>query len=315
MRVVVTGATGYIGRASLTRLLLDNNEVLAVARARNADRLPKQTDMLRTLVTADGRISADQLSGYDSVIHLAGRAHTQATENGRDSFDEANRLFALQTAAAALHAGVKRFVLVSSIGVHGHWSETPVNESSALVPDTPYARSKIAAEEAVAHLCADSPMALCIVRPPMVYGPLCPGNFPRLVKLVHRPIPLPFANVSAIRSFIHVDNLADFLALCASQAQDRHTHVIGDGSDWALPDLIRRIAMGIGKKPCLIPFPINLLRTLAKVVGYDREIASLTRPMAVDWSQARMITGWQPKLAPQLALDRTLRAFAEVAPA
>lgn len=305
MRVAVTGASGYIGLALLRCLASRGHQVLAFGRRE----MTTDDSAVRWCIKADGRPNRADLQNCDAVVHLAGRAHTRvALQDGVDLFDDANRKLACATAAAARDAGVARFVQVSTLGVHGNWSAQPVNETSPLIGDTPYALSKIAAEQELAEQLSNSATALAIVRPPMVYGAGCPGNFPRLVKLVKRGIPLPFGSVTGIRSFVHVDNLASMLAYCAETPNVDGVFVAGDGSDFELPSLIRAIAAGVHAPSRLVPFPPGLLRLAAKVAGRQREIDSLTRPMPVDWSKIRAV-GWMPALNAANALAGTLESY------
>ncbi|MGE8672260.1 MAG: NAD-dependent epimerase/dehydratase family protein [Achromobacter kerstersii] len=302
MRIAVTGASGYIGLALLRWLDGQGYDVVALTRHRT----PISGTRANWLVRPDGRPDVADLNGCEAVVHLAGRAHTRlAIQDGVDLFDQANRELACATAAVTKAAGVPRFVQVSTLGVHGSWSAQPISEASALSGDTPYAKSKIAAERELTALLSDGGTQLTIVRPPMVYGAACPGNFPRLIKLVKSGIPLPFASIRGVRSFIHVDNLASFLAFCAITPAVQGVFVAGDGSDYELPELIRAIAAGTGTRARLLRFPPFLLRVTAKMTGRQREIDSLTRPMPVDWSKARA-AGWTPAIAPASALAQVL---------
>jgi nucleoside-diphosphate-sugar epimerase len=305
MRIAVTGASGYIGLALLRCLASRGHKVRAFGR----HELVTDDSAARWYIKPDGCPDSTDLQNCDAIVHLAGRAHTRvALQDGVDLFDDANRKLACATAAAARDAGVARFVQVSTLGVHGNWSAQPVNETSPLIGDTPYALSKIAAEQELAEQLRDSATTLTIVRPPMVYGAGCPGNFPRLVKLVKSGIPLPFGNVTGIRSFVHVDNLASMLAYCAETPNVDGVFVVGDGSDFELPDLIRAIAAGVQTSSRLVPFPPGLLRLAAKIIGRQREIDSLTRPMPVDWSKIRA-SGWMPALNAASALAGTLASY------
>jgi len=307
MKVAVSGASGYVGQALLVLLARQGVSTLAVGRGQP---LLPALDGVRWLLCADGVPSASQLVGIDVVVHLAGRAHTRiALANGRDLFDEANHRLAVRMALAARQAGVERFVFVSTLGVHGNCSDDPVREDSPIQAETPYARSKWAAEQAMLRISESSGMNLGIVRPPMVYGPLCPGNFTRLVKLVRMACPLPFASVNARRSFVHVENLASFLAYCAEHVRGRQTFVIGDGSDWELPQLIRTIGAALDVPVRLFPFPLPLLRLVAQAAGRRREIDSLTRSMTVDWAHAKNGTSWRPPIPAVDALQATLRSY------
>lgn len=304
--IAVTGASGYIGRAVLSRIAADGGQALAFSR-----HLPADTDGTPAAwhVSADGVPSPAQLVGCSAVIHLAGRAHTTvAAEQGRHLFDEANRVQALRCAEAAREAGVRRFVFVSTLGVHGSWSATPVRADSPIRATTPYARSKWAAEQELEASLGQA-LQLCIVRPPMVYGPRCPGNLPRLARLVRSGLPLPFGSARGLRSFIHVDSLAAFLLLAAAPEAPTGRFLVADGSDWELPQLVRGIAAAQGRPARLVPFPLTILRAVAAAAGRSREVDSLTRPFQVDASATRTAFGWAPVLDPQRALREAVLSF------
>jgi UDP-glucose 4-epimerase len=306
-RIAVTGASGYIGRATVNRLTDQGHEVIALTRRLSAHHAAGAGIWLER---AEGLPLAADLVGCGAVIHLAGRAHTNiATKDGLDLFNDANHRLALDCSVIARDANVASFVLVSTLGVHGNWSNTPISEHSLLQGNTPYARSKIAGEQAVTEALHDSATRLCIVRPPMVYGPACPGNFTRLVKLIRTGLPLPFRSVTSMRSFIHISNLTAFLARCALTSSVHGTYVIADGSDFALPTLIRRIGVGLQRPTRLVPCSPVLLRALARLIGKQTELDSLTRPMCVDWSRARA-GGWSPPIPPDTALADTVGAYA-----
>lgn len=306
--IAVTGATGYIGAALVARLARQGLGVLALTRgAAPAETRPQ----VRWLATPDGAPRASDLDACTAVVHLAGRAHTRvAVDAGRDLFDEANRELALRTAAAARQAGVRRFVFVSTLGVHGNWSASPVTADSPPQLDTPYARSKWAAELELKRAEAAGSTQLCIVRPPMVYGPRCPGNFARLVRLVRTGLPLPFGSVREVRSFVHVDNLASFLQRCAEHPTASGAFVVADGSDWTLPDLVRVIGQGVHRPARLLPFPPAALRAFAAVAGLRREMDSLTRPMLVDARATCQAFGWTPPVEPRQAAAEAAASYA-----
>ncbi len=304
--ILVTGAAGYIGQATVARLRNAGIPVRALTRRA----APAARAGLDWIERPDGLPQASDLDGCQAVIHLAGRAHTGTVmQDGVDLFDAANHLLARDCALAARQAGVARFVLVSTLGVHGNVSQRPIDETSPLLGDTPYARAKIAGEDAVSAVLDGSATRRVTVRPPMIYGPHCPGNFSRLLRLVQRGLPLPFGSVRARRSFMHVDNLADFLAYCAADTPTQGLYTVADGSDYTLPQLIGRIGQGLGQRVRLLPCPPGLLRALARLAGKTREVDSLTRPMLVDWRHARA-SGWTPPLPPDNALDQAIQAYA-----
>ena len=295
MSVVVTGASGFVGFSVATALAARGEEVRGVGRGP----APMGWDTSWPwFPSADGIAPPRALEGCAAVIHAAGRAHTTVAydETGRDLFDEPNHLLAIRSAEAACAAGVRRFVFVSTIGVHGNWSAEVIDENSPVAAATPYARSKWAAELGLSRRYGNGKMALAIVRPPMVYGRDAPGNFLRLVKLVKSGVPLPFANVVAVRSFIHVENLASFLTQCALTVQGLRIFVPHDGSDWALPELVSQIASVLGVPARQFACPVALLRLAGAATGREREIDSLTRPMVISASSA-LVDGWFPEPA------------------
>lgn len=294
MKIIVTGATGYIGQT-----------LLRSARARGCQlaiyaRQPIKCDDITVL--SYGSSLPDAFRGADALINLAGRAHTTAEADGHDTFEEVNHQLPLRLAKMALAADVRRFVHVSSIGVHGNTSSLPLTEATPMAADTAYSRSKAAAELALQDMFSSAPHALTIVRPPMVYGPACPGNFSRLLKLIRTGLPLPFGAIDARRSFIFVDNLADFLLHCALHQNGDGTYLIADGSDYAVPQLLRAIGQELNRPVRLFSVPPKWLRGAAHLIGRQREMDSLTRPLIVDWNHAHKTLRWTPPVDPGSAL-------------
>jgi len=298
VKLIMTGASGYIGQALLRQALERGHQVLVYARR------PIESGAV-TVLPFDAPVPGE-FRQADALINLAGRAHTTDAGDGHDAFDEANHQLPVRLAEQARLAGVRRFVHVSSIGVHGNAGNQPLTEASPLAPDTPYTRSKVKGEQALQALYAATPQALAIVRPPMVYGPACPGNFARLRKLLQTGLPLPFGAADARRSFIFVDNLADFLLHCAAHPEGHGLYVAADGSDYAVPQLLRAMGRELGRPARLFPVPPAWLRGAARLVGLRREMDSLTRPLLVDWTRARTALGWAPPAGPEAALRLSL---------
>lgn len=309
-KILVTGANGFVGKMVCADLLARGFEVNAAVRKVPAD-ANAHAHGLRFV--GIGNIDAntdwdEALAGCSGVIHPAARAHIMNDEvaDPLAAFRATNVAGTLQLARSAARAGVARFVFVSSIGVNGNQNTRPFTENDTPLPAEPYAVSKLEAEQALQAEATGNAMELVIVRPPLVYGPGCPGNFLRLLKLLSSRIPLPFGAMHNKRSFVGVWNLADFLATCLVHPQaPGHVFLISDLDDVTLPDLLRGLARGMGKRAPLVSVPPGWLAALAGMAGKRAMFDKLGGALTVDASQARKLLGWTPPVSLDEGLQRT----------
>lgn len=277
--ILVTGASGFVGREVCMQLRNRNVTFRAAVRELNAG---CGVDCV-AVGDIDGNTDWNQaVIGCDTVIHLAGRAHVLHDDDSsaKTKFQSVNVDGTVALAKAAIQAGVKRFIFVSSIGVLGNSNSSPFDETSEASPEELYAQSKLMAERALSRLCEESGIELIIVRPPLVYGPGNPGNFNRLLRLISMGMPLPFGRVKSLRSFVYVGNLADFLCHAALYPEKRGgTYVVSDGDDVAFSDLVSLMCKCMGKG-FVYPFPVFLIRLVSRLLGkgdlVDKLFASLT---------------------------------------
>src|SRR5690625_3710575 len=192
-KIAISGATGFLGSALLETLVAKPNfKVVGLCRS-----LPVTNH--RNLLALGDLEQADfskALHGVHAVIHTAAMAHVldKNKANAMQAFRRVNVQGSLNLAGQAVSAGVKRFIFISSIGVNGGSThETPFSENSTPSPHSAYAQSKYEAEQALHALCVRNGMQLVIIRPPLIYAAHAPGNFARLLKIVEKRIPLPFA--------------------------------------------------------------------------------------------------------------------------
>ena len=315
-KILVTGANGFIGKMVCAELLARGFEVTAAVRKVPADGNVNSAGLRFVGV---GNVDADTcwdtaLAGCSGVIHLAARAHILNDEvaDPLAAFRATNVAGTLQLARCAARAGVARFVFVSSVGVNGNQNERPFTESDTPLPAEPYAVSKLEAELALQTDALGEAMKLVIVRPPLVYGPGCPGNFLRLLKLLSTRIPLPFGAMRNKRSFIGIWNLADFLATClVHDKAGGHVFLISDLEDVTLPDLLRGLALGMGRTVPLFSVPPGWLATLAGMAGKGAMFDKLGGSLTVDASRAHTVLGWTPPVSLSEGLQRTGRWYAE----
>lgn len=309
----MTGATGFVGRALCERLA----ELGFTVRCAIRNPPPAQSHgAFETVVT--GELGSDTtwsaaLQGTAIVFHLAARTHV-LHETADDAYAEYRRINVEGTrslAHAAVRAGVRRMVFLSSIKVTGERTEgKSYTEASAPNPEDAYGVSKWEAEQALCAIARETSLEPVILRPPLVYGPGVKGNFLRLMRWIDRGIPVPFASINNRRSLIFVDNLADALVTAATSPQAAHkTYLICDSEDVSTPELFRSIAAAMQRQPRLLPFPPSLLRAAGAALGKREEMRRLTGSLQIDSSKFRNELGWQQRFQLAEGLASTSQWF------
>jgi nucleoside-diphosphate-sugar epimerase len=307
MRMAVTGASGFVGSALLGRLIVHHVCVCALLR-KPSELLGVETAVVGPLQSADELGLA--LSGMDTVIHLAGRAHVMV-ETGGDplsAYRSSNVEGTRRLAQAAAEAGVKRLIFVSSIKVNGERTEgRPFHAFDTPNPEDAYGISKAEAEQVLKDIGARTGLEVCIIRPPLVYGPGVKGNFSRLMKLIEKGVPLPFGAVRNQRSLVSLDNLCDLIIRCIAHPKAAgQTFLVSDGEDLSTPELLTRMGEAMRRPAKLIPFPLTLLRLGFALIGRGREYERLTGSLQVDIEHTRRTLAWSPPLSVSESLRRVV---------
>lgn len=305
MRILVTGATGFIGTRLCELLISQGHTVIGVSRSGGGGVAGVD---YRVADFANAAAIQEGLAAVDCVVHLAGRAHVLNKQgDSLDLFRSVNRDATLQLARRAMEAGVGRFVFISSIGVNGNESgEQRFTEDSTPSPAAAYARSKLEAEEGLRELLQAANMQLVIIRPPLVYGADAPGNFRTLLKVVNKGIPSPFAAVRNARSIVSLDNLAQLISLAAQHPDAAgQLFLAADGSDVSTHQMLGALAQGMRKRQWSIPVPQVLLALLLRLAGKEDMYTQLCGSLVVDCSRAREVLGYVPD-------PDTLRALMQV---
>ena len=310
MKVLVTGASGFIGQALCQHLASLSHDVVAAVRKPSA--MPHE----RVLLAGDTAAWQQALQGCDSVVHLAGRAHVmrEQVSDPLQAFREANVQPSLALAEQAAQAGVRRFVFVSSIKVNGEQTAPGACFSAQDVPQgsDPYALSKWEAEQGLQRLAQASGMQLVVVRPPLVYGPGVKGNFAQVLRWARLGLPLPLGAVHNQRSMVALDNLVSFLTLCAqaelSPLAGGEVFLVSDGAPVSTTQLLRKIALAYGRQLWLLPVPPSWLRLAASAAGHGPAVDRLLESLVVNDQPARQRLGWQPPVSMDEQLQRMARA-------
>ena len=270
MKILVTGASGFIGGTLCPVLAARGHEVRALNRGTTGD-LSRFSEWPRAL------------EGIDAVVHLAAIAHVRGTDERRMRAVNVDLPLALGRAAA--QAGVP-LLFMSSAKVHGESTvDRPFDGSSLLAPEDAYARAKVDAETGLRAL---EGLNLTVIRPPLVYGPGVKANFMILLRAIARGWPLPFAGVENGRSLVSAANLADAAARCVeAPAAIGRTYLVSDGPAVSTPALCRALGAALGVPTRLFPFPSALLELAPPM-------RKLTRSLELDGGAIQRELGWLP---------------------
>ncbi|MGR5431113.1 NAD-dependent epimerase/dehydratase family protein [Vibrio astriarenae] len=295
-RLLITGATGFVGQHTLKKL--DNP--LCVVRATEKHSFSN----FFTVSTIDG--NTDWTGAFDSIdviVHLAGVAHVP-DELGNATYHSVNTQGTLSLAKHAAYSGVKRFVFVSSIGVNGTCTQgVPFSSEHSAEPHNTYALSKYNAEVGLRKISEETGLEVVIVRPTLVYGPGAPGNFGSLTKLVCKLPILPFGLSKNRRDFIAVQNLADLLVTCAKHPNaPGHTFLASDFETVSIREFTNAISEGLEKKVVQLPVPISLMKFLGKAIGKSAMIEQLYGDLQVDSSNIKEVLAWTPPFTMKQAM-------------
>ena len=300
--VLVTGANGFVGRHVVPALTRAGWSV------RRAVRSPVGTGDEVVIETIGPETDwTGALDGVDAVVHLAARVHHKHEEHAVQLYRNVNIAGTLHLARSAATAGVRQFIFVSTVLVHGRSNEgrAPFSESDILTPRGLYGMSKAAAEEGLRTLARDSDMKISVIRPPLVYGAGAKGNFALLTRAVALGLPLPFAAIHNQRAFLAVQNLASFILHRLGHpdpASNFEIFLVADREQVSTPEFVSRLAEASGKRPRMFRVPPGVLGTLLGAMGRQDTHDSLIGSLELDISKA-LATGWQP----QISLDQGLR--------
>jgi len=298
MKILLTGATGFIGKALVSELIKQDFD-LSIAVRQKTNLFPNK---VKQYVVGDFESNPDFsniLTKIDCVIHLAGRAHVidKTKASILNKFRKLNTKFTLNLAKQAATAGVKRFIFLSSIRVNGNQNTKPFLEIDTPNPQEPYAISKHEAEQGLLKLAENSSLKVVIIRSPLVYGKDAPGNFGRLVQWASAKIilPLPLGAVNNARSLIAIDNLVSFIILCVlHQKSVNQIFLISDNDTISTTELLKKIVKAFNKKALLLPVPINWMIFVAKLLGKEADAKRLFSSLMIDNSKARDLLDWHP---------------------
>ena len=314
-RILVTGASGFVGQALCSALEAQGFAVRAAVRSENVI-----ISVMGLDVVTVGEINAytdwsEILQGISCIIHCAARTHVmnEIDANALAAYRAVNVEGTERLAEQAAAAGVQRLVFVSSIKVLGERTRRGVSfiTTDPAEPQDSYGRSKWEAEQALWAISDRTGLEVVIVRPPLVYGPAVKGNMLRLLRWVASGMPLPLGAVLNQRSMIGLSNLVDFLMCCAEHPDAAgQTFLASDGQDLSTSQLIQMMAEGMNRPARSLSIPLAFLKTSASLLGKRRELDRLVDSLTVNSQHAREYLDWAPPFSVEAGVKEMAQWYA-----
>ena len=310
-KILLTGATGFIGKAINAALISKGFSPVNVVRGENCG-LSGPTFITDITGTTDWSLA---LNDVDVVIHSAGRVHV-ISDDAVDPLNEyrnQNVESTLHLANSAAEMGVQRFIFISTVKVFGEQSEYGLKFSanSDCVPSDPYGISKMEAEIGLQHIAKITNLEVVIIRVPLVYGPGVKANFLSMINWLQSGIPLPFGGLTKnLRSLVFLTNLVDLIIACVNHpAAANQVFLVSDDEDLSTAELIKRMALALDMHPKLISVPSILIAIGARLAGRADISRRLCGSLQVDIQKTKDLLAWSPPFSVDEGLRQTAVHF------
>lgn len=309
MKILVTGATGFVGRHLVPALISAGHDVLCAV-TKHSDTLEAQQVVVG--IFDQHTVWTSILTHIDVVIHLAARVHVmhETAESPLEEFLKVNSGATKNLAEQAAEAQVKRFIFLSSIKVNGELSSStgPFTETDLPQPQDHYAQSKLQAEHHLRSIAQNTHMDVVILRTPLIFGPGVKANFLKMIQLVDKGYPLPFARIENKRTFLYINNLisAIFAVLKAEQAANQ-TYLVSDNESWSLDELLSFLAAQLQLKSRLFYLP--QISWLFKLPGLNKWGIRLLGSLEISNNKLKTQLNWNPPFCSAEGLIETIKWY------
>lgn len=310
-KILVTGATGFVGRTLVPELIRAGHKVRCAVSRKEEWLQADQIIVSRLECQSDW---SEALVGMDIVIHLAARVHimNDTSESPLDEYCKVNSIATKNLAEQAAQHKIKRFVFLSSIKVNGEFTieGAPFTEESVANPDDPYGQSKLFAEQYLQEISKQTDMEVVIIRPPLIYGPGVKANFLKMIQLVKKGWPLPFAKVQNKRSFVYINNLVSALC-CVAVAPEaaNKLYLVADNEAWSLPELLTVLSDKMNRRARLIAIPVSLMSKFFNLVRLKNLNLRLFGSLEVSNNKIKSDLQWSPPVHSADGLAETVKWF------
>ena len=311
MKVLVTGANGFVGRALIEKLS-KNNDVIALVRNKLGP--IKQSDNVEILVSDLDNLASyeSSIKGVDVVVHCAARVHImdEMSSDTEELYNKANVRNTEELLSACIQNGVKRFIFLSTIKVNGEETGTKAFRSSDDPnPSEPYACSKLLAEQLIQKTCLQEDIDFTIIRPPLIYGPGVKANFKSLINIVLKRYPLPFRSISNnLRSMVFVENLVNLIEVCTYDPNAlNQIFLVSDDEAISFSHLVDEIASAADRKSLSFPMPVSLIKLAGATLGKGESVRRFLSSLQVDIEHTKKTLQWKPPYTFEEGLRLTVR--------
>lgn len=303
-KILITGATGFVGRHLCYFLLANGWKVRAIGRQLTFDISHPALEYC-CINSIDGQTDwEDHLKGIDVVVHLAARVHQMKEKGmqGLGQYQEINVRGTRQLAKAAIECDVRRFIYLSTVKVNGEKTiDMPFRAEEQPRPLDAYSLSKLQGEQILQEEARRSGMEWVIIRPTLVYGAFVGGNFRRLINLAKSHYPLPFGCIKNKRSLVSVYNLCHFIETCLTHANaQREVFLVSDDEDVSTKKLIKVLRNAQDRRSLVFPFPVSVLTLMSGLLFKMKSMARLTESLQVNIEKTKRLLQWAP---PYTVLD------------
>lgn len=315
MKILVTGATGFVGAPLVRFLSTHGHQVVGAVRSAHVSGDVFPGVALKIVGDIQGSVDwRPCLRGVDVVVHLANRAHVmnESDLNPLALYRSINTEGTLQLARQAAAEGIKRFIFISSVKVNGESTLLghAFSSVSENIPTDPYALSKYEAEQQLKKLSLEVGMEVVIIRPPLIYGPGVKANFLKMMQWIEKGVPLPLGSITNQRSLLGIDNCLDFIRTCLIHPKaSGQTFLISDDYDISTTQLLKDIGSAMNRPSRLLAVPQPVLESFLQFVGQDHLVNKLCASLQLDISLAKTLLSWKPPHSFKDQLNNTVRAY------
>ena len=300
MKILITGANGFVGLPLSQYLITAGHQVIGAVRFQDSVGIVNPHIQLKAIGDIDEITDWQEcLSGVECVIHLANRVHVMDEQSSDPLalYRKVNAEGTLHLARQAGAAGVKRFIFVSSIKVNGE-STLPgqaLTPKDQHIPVDPYGLSKYEAELGLKLIAEKTGLEVVVIRPPLIYGPGVKANFLKMMQWVEKGIPLPLGAIQNQRSMLGLDNLINFIELCLTHPDAAgQTFLVSDDHDVSTTELLKEIAAAMHRPSRLISAPQSFIEKLLLLLGQRHISERLCGSLQIDISLAKTRLSWKP---------------------